>query len=88
LDQTAIRSLVGWLGEISGVPQQFERPDRLSIHERACDDYRLLFLINWSDEEKTLEVGGGWRDAFSGEPVMTVAITANDLKILRSVEEI
>jgi hypothetical protein len=74
---------VNWLGEISGISQRFERPEKVSVYERACDEYRLLFLINWSDVGQILEVGKGWRDAFSGEPVPAVTIPPNDLRILR-----
>lgn len=82
LDSTAIHALVDWLGETNGIPQRLERIDKVSVYERTCDEYRLLFLINWSDDRHTMEVGKGWRDAFSAEPVSAVAIPANDLRIV------
>jgi beta-galactosidase len=79
----AIDALVGWLCETSGIDQPFERPDGVSIYERTCEAYRLLFVINWTDREAAMDVGDGWHDARSGEPVSDVTIPANDLRILR-----
>lgn len=80
----SIDALVDWLCDMSSIPQSFERPFGVSVYERACDKYRLLFVINWTDRVTSMDIGDGWHDAFSGAPLLEVVIPANDLRILQT----
>lgn len=84
LSPPAIDALVDWLCDVSVVDQPFDLPDGVSVYERAGDAYRLLFVINWANCATSMDVGDGWHDIFSGDPVSDVVVPANDLRILRA----
>ncbi len=84
LDQAATDALVDWLCRVSELEQALAHPTDVSVYERSCDDYRLMFLLNWSEEARSVEMGEGWQDAFSDEPSERVEIPARDLRIMRS----
>ena len=86
LDAASIEALVTWLCELSGVQQQFDRPEGISVYERAGNGHRFLFVINWNDNSCDFDPGHGWRDAFSQEPVEKHSVPANDLRILMTTE--
>ncbi|MCC5845692.1 MAG: beta-galactosidase [Verrucomicrobia bacterium] len=84
LSPEAVQTLTNWLCETTGFPKPFELPNGVSACERACDDYTLLFFINYRDDPQNVQVGEGWIDAFTGESVAVAEVPANDLRILRS----
>ncbi|MDQ8198595.1 beta-galactosidase [Pelagicoccus enzymogenes] len=84
LDTSEMLPLVSWLTEEAGIEQEFDRVEGVTVYERVCDDYRLLFLLNWTDEAKAMSIGSGWADAASGEAVgEEVEIGATDMRMLK-----
>lgn len=83
LQQAGINAIVDWLCQISGIEQSFARPEGVSIYERFCDQYKLLFLVNWTDALQTVEIGKDWQDVFTGEALEAIQIPPNDLRITR-----
>lgn len=83
-DESQMAPLVKWLTAEAGIPQEFERVDGVTVYERVCEGYRLLFLLNWTDEEKRMIVGRGWVDTIDGKPCQeTVAIEVRGVLVLR-----
>lgn len=84
LDEADMPALVKWLTEEAGIEQAFDRTDGVTVYERVCEEYRLLFLLNWSDKTSHMSIGSGWVDASSGEAVgEQVEIEATDLRVLK-----
>jgi len=83
LQQAGINAIVDWLCQISGIEQSFARPEGVSIYERVCDQYKLLFLVNWTDALQTVEIGKDWQDTFTGEALEAIQIPPNDIRIAR-----
>ncbi len=85
LEEACCEPFVEWLAKQAGVPQAFERTEGVSVYERIGEDYKLLFLLNWSDEAKHMEIGDGWVDILSQSSAGSeILIDANDLRILKS----
>lgn len=84
LDDDCMGTFCRWLATEAGIGQQYERVEGVSIYERVCDDYRLLFLLNWNDETRKVAVGPGWTNAMNRETTGTdIEIDAHDLRVLR-----
>lgn len=84
LDPDAWGPFCQWLTAGAGIRQEFERVEGVTVQERVCDNYRLLFLLNWEDEVKEMEVGPGWVDVLNSESsAAIIGIDAHDLRILR-----
>ncbi|MBN1247265.1 MAG: beta-galactosidase [Anaerolineae bacterium] len=81
LEPEALGAFVAWLLDLAGIERRPETPVTLSVYEREADDRRLRFLINWGDVGASLQMGEGWRDAFTGEPADTAVIPPSDLRI-------
>lgn len=76
--------LMQWLTLEAGVGRAYERVEGVSVYERVCDAYRLLFLLNWQDRENEMQIGPGWVDTMSGEALdERIAIAATDVRVLR-----
>lgn len=86
LDADATAAVVDWLCDLAGVERGVEAPETVSVYERRSDEARVWFLINWGDEEQSVDVGEGWCDAFTEASVSPVIIPANDLRIIISRE--
>lgn len=85
LDETCYEPFVKWLADQAGIDQEFERSEKVSVYERVGDGYKLLFLLNWSDQTRSMEIGDGWVDAVTQVPLgFEVLVSANDLRILKS----
>lgn len=82
LDQPSTQQLVNWLCDISHTPTRLVPPDGMSVYERSHQEHRLLFIINWNDNEATYQPGTGWRDAFTRQPLDTAVVPPNDVRIL------
>ncbi|MDQ8179602.1 beta-galactosidase [Pelagicoccus sp. SDUM812005] len=84
LDDEAMLPFAKWLTAEAGVEQRFERQEGVTVYERVCESYRLLFLLNWTDYAKRFPLDAGWRDARTDEAVgESVEIAGNDLRLLK-----
>ncbi|MBK1876454.1 beta-galactosidase [Pelagicoccus mobilis] len=84
LDESEMQPLVNWLTSEAGIEQAFDRVEGVTVYERVCANYRLLFLLNWAEETKSMSIGSGWVDASSGESVDgDVEIPATDIRVLK-----
>ena len=81
-----LEALVTWLCELSGIQQHYERPEGVSVYERAGNGHRFLFIMNWTDNSCDFDPGPGWQDAVSRESVEAVSVPANDLRILLTTD--
>lgn len=87
LDESDMKPLVDWLTTEAGIEQEFERVEGVSVYERVCDDYRLLFLLNWTEEAKPMSIGSGWTDALSGEALdESIVIEESDVRVFKQVD--
>jgi beta-galactosidase len=83
LPQAGVHAVVDWLCQRCGIKPTFARPEGVSIYERECEQYKLLFLINWTPEPQTVKLHDGWQDAFTQEPLDAVLIPPNDIRVAR-----
>ena len=84
MEKAALQPFMRWLCALAGVAQQFERTEGVTVYERACPDYRLLFLLNWTTEQKEILVGAGWQDVQKNEHLgERVVLQPTDLRVLR-----
>ena len=83
LEQEPTTAVVDWLCELAAVERRIEFPEDVSVYEQVSENARLLFVLNWAEAERSVHIGDGWRDAFTGESVRTVVVPPNDLRLLR-----
>lgn len=84
LDAASAKRFAEWLIAEAGIARRFEHVACLSVHERVCDEYRLLFLLNWTSEPKRMTIGPGWLNAITrvAEPD-TVVVRETDARVLQ-----
>lgn len=83
LEQPGLDALVTWLCAEAKLEPLLDTPAGVRAYERRGDDVRLLFLLNYNEEPRRVDVPGAWTDALTGEPVDAAEIAAVDLRILR-----
>ncbi|MHC5034706.1 MAG: beta-galactosidase, partial [Planctomycetota bacterium] len=83
LEGESLAAFVTWLLDYAAVPRIARTPEGVRAHERRSDSLRLLFLLNYADEPKTVKLEEAWEDAFTGEEVRDAAVGPADLRILK-----
>jgi beta-galactosidase len=84
LEEDTLKAVINWLCDLARVKQSTTAPDGVSVYERQSGNTRLLFLINWRIEQARVDVGDDWNDAFTQQPVKSVLIESQDIRILLS----
>ena len=84
LDGAALyEALGGWLLGLAGVQPVRTAPEGVEVAERWQGDRRLLFVLNHSDEEQEIMLGGSFANLLNGESIGdSVAIAPKDVLVL------
>ena len=82
LGEEAMDVLVEHLCGEAGVKSIMETPKGVRAYERHGEKENLVFLLNYTEEEKTVVLPRIGHDAFTGEAVETVTLGPVDLAIL------
>ncbi|MCJ7735834.1 MAG: beta-galactosidase [Anaerolineae bacterium] len=83
-DQAFADMLVGWLCELLGISAPLQAPCGVEVVVRASDDGDLVFLLNGTQSDKSVEVPAGCLDLISGELVEgEVSVSALGVRVLR-----
>jgi beta-galactosidase len=81
-DTAAIDALVTWLANETGLTPVVETPDGVTAYERRSEAERIIFLLNYGEQEALVPLVGEWVDLLSGKTVSQVTVGAADLAIL------
>ena len=68
-DQDFLDRLVDWLCEERGIAAPLGVPQGVELTVRESGDARLLFILNGTDREQSIDLGDGGRDLITGEVV-------------------
>lgn len=84
LDGAALyEALAGWLLGLAGVQPVRTAPECVELSERWQGNRRLLFVLNHSDEEQEVMLGGSFANLLNGESIGdSVAIAPKDVLVL------
>jgi beta-galactosidase len=83
LEGESLRGFLSWLLDLAGVRCVAQTPDGVRAYERRSETTRLLFLLNYDEIPRTVQLEQEWEDAFTGEAVRTADIGPVDLRILK-----
>jgi beta-galactosidase len=84
LDAAAMEALVAKLAAESRVSSPLEAPAGVEVVRREGDEHSFLFLLNHGAREVTVEIGGGYHDALTGDPTSSeVALGPFGVAVLR-----
>lgn len=86
LQGEALRALVDYLCRIAEIQPVLETPPGVRAYLRAGGGLKLLFLNNENEQARKVSVPGGWRSAFTGQPVSQVEIGPVDVQVLEKEE--
>jgi len=78
------QSLAVWLLELGKLKSIMPAQAGLEVTERWQDNRRLLFILNHTNRDQSLELEGRYVDLLSGKPGLTgtISVPPHDLKIL------
>ena len=82
LGEEAMDALTGHLCSVAGVLPIMETPPGVRAYERKGEKENMVFILNYSEEEKTITLPRMGKDAFSCEEKSSVTIPPVDLSIL------
>jgi len=83
LDDPSFGSFAEYLLGLVGVESPIATPPGIRVYHRSSDSAELRFILNYTDEEREIDLGEGWTDAFTGESCSAVRVPAVDLRIVR-----
>lgn len=81
-----LEAFVSWLCKLADVTPGLETPEGVRAYERKDDRLRLLFLLNFSEAERTVSLDAQWEDTLTGEECRQVALQASDVRVLRATK--
>ncbi|MFW5783066.1 MAG: beta-galactosidase trimerization domain-containing protein [bacterium] len=81
LDDTSVGIFAEYLLGLVGVESLVATPPGVRVYNRSSDSVGLRFAVNYTNEEREVELGEGWTDAFSGEACGSVRVPAVDLRV-------
>jgi beta-galactosidase len=83
-DQTFVNALVAWLCQQRGISSPLPAPRGVEVTVRASDEGDLVFLMNGTDSDASVNVSAGALDLISGEPTTgDVVVPALGVRVLR-----
>lgn len=80
---SSLQTLIAWLCQEAGVKAVLQTPPGVRAHERRCATYRLVFLLNVSDQPQVVELGETWEDVLTGKQVVKVELGLAGVSVLR-----
>jgi beta-galactosidase len=72
-----------WLTGLAGVEPCMATPPGVRAYERRSADYRLVFLLNFSEQPQTVALGGVWHEQLSGEAVEHVHLSPAGVAVIK-----
>ncbi len=83
LSNEAHDQLIDWAVHLSGI-KTIESPDNVEISCRYKDAYKYVFILNHNETEKTVNVGGLYRDLLAGtESDQPIQVKGLDVRIIK-----
>ena len=77
-----LQALVDHLCEAANIQPVLAAPEGVRAHLRVGQGFRLLFLLNQSEQPQSVVLPPGWRDAFSGEPCAEAELDPVGVRVL------
>ena len=77
-----LQALVDHLCGVTNIQPVLATPESVRAHLRVGQGFRLLFLLNQSEQPQSVVLPPGWRDAFSGEPCAEAALDPVGVRVL------
>ena len=82
----SLDALTAWLTGLAGVQPNLATPPGVRAYERQSADYRLLFVMNFSEQVHSVALGETWEDVLAGKPVQQVDLPLAGLAILKKAK--
>jgi len=80
---SSLKAFTAWLCQEAAVKAVLQTPPGVRAHERRCATYRLVFLLNISDQSQVVDLGEKWEEVLTGKQVTKVALGLAGVSVLR-----
>jgi beta-galactosidase len=83
LREENMHAFIAWLADLAGVPVNLVTPAGVRAYERQSEQHRLLFLLNFSQETHTIDLGAAWQDLLAGQETTQVHLPPAAVSVLQ-----
>ena len=83
LRDASLKAFIAWLCALAGVVPVLSTPPEVRAYERRGVDYRLLFMLNFGEEEQIIPLDGSWQDVITGQATTRVILPPAEVLILQ-----
>jgi len=80
---SSLKAFTAWLCQEAAVKAVLQTLPGVRAHERRCATYRLVFLLNISDQSQVVDLGEKWEEVLTGKQVTKVALGLAGVSVLR-----
>jgi beta-galactosidase len=80
---TSLSALLAWLCQEAGVKAVLQTPSGVRAYERRSAAHRLVFLLNFGEQEQVIQLDEPWEDTFTGKQISQVDLALAGVAIIR-----
>jgi beta-galactosidase len=80
---TSLQALLAWLCQEAGVKAVLQTPSGVRAYERRSAAHRLVFLLNFGEQEQVVQLDEPWEDIFTGKQISQVDLALAGVAIIR-----
>ena len=84
LDDASFGGFSEYLLNLCGIESPIVTPAGVRVYQRSSDAVELRFILNYTAEERNVELGNGWTDVFTGEACSSVTVAPVDIRIVQA----
>jgi beta-galactosidase len=79
----SLHAFITWLSQAAGVQPNLAAPQGVRAYERQSDTHRLLFLLNFTEDIKKINLENRWHDLLSEQDVTTISLPPAGVALLQ-----
>jgi beta-galactosidase len=83
LRDASLQAFAEWLTHLAGIEPNLPTPAGVRAYERQGADFRLLFLLNFGEDNQTVLLGSTWREILTDQDVSEVHLPYAGLAVLK-----
>ena len=82
----SLDGFITWLTELAKVEPNLKTPAGVRAYERQSADYRLIFLLNFSEKSHKIALDGTWQEILSGSETDRVDLPPAGVALLKKAK--
>lgn len=82
----SLDAFITWLTELAKVEPNLKTPAGVRAYERQSADFRLIFLLNFSEKSHKIGLDGTWQEILSGREIDRVELPPAGVALLKKAK--